>query len=52
MDLADRLRRLVGVGARLLEQVLVPDEDRDVGGEAGAVRLALIGGDVDVGFGD
>ena len=52
MDLADRPRRLVGVEPGLLEQVLVPDEDRDVGREAGAVELALVGGDVLVGLGD
>ena len=52
MDLADRARRLVRVEAGLLEEVLVPDEDRDVRGEARAVELALVGRDVLVGLGD
>src|SRR6202021_338173 len=38
--------------ARLLEHILVPDQDRNVGCEASAVDLSFVGRDVLVGLGD
>ena len=52
VDLADRARRLVRIEARLLEQILVPDQDRNVRRESRAVDLALVGRDVLVGLSD
>ena len=52
VDLGDAARRLFGIEAGFLEQILVPDQDRNVRREARAVELALVGGDVDIGLRD
>ena len=52
VDLVERRRRLLRIKAGLLEQALVPEKDRHVGQEAGAVELAVIGGEVLEGLGD
>ena len=52
VDLVEGRRRLLRVEAGLLEEALVPEKDRHVRQEAGAVELAVIGGEILEGLGD